>query len=60
MGKQRARRVRDDDFSSTTYRDWTLRKERPLALRLSLTTLWMPNLRPVAPLAWHDIDRYVL
>ena len=29
-GGQCARRVRDDDFSSTTYKDWTLRKERSL------------------------------
>jgi hypothetical protein len=31
-----ARRVRNDDFSSTTYGDWTLRKERSPPLRRQL------------------------
>jgi hypothetical protein len=52
--KQRARRIRDDDFSSTTYRDWTLRKERSLLFAFSLSTSLCLGALGMLTAAWHD------
>ena len=55
VGEQRARRMRNDDFNSTTYRDWMLRKERPLLSASAYLLVWVANLGPVALLAWHGV-----
>jgi len=55
VGEQRARRVRNDDFSSTTYRDWTLRKERPLLSASAYLLYGWRIFARVALLAWHGV-----